>query len=493
MRNIPRWLASGGSGRDFRIREADERPDIVLFMTDEQRHDHVGYASGGHYETPALDRLAAEGVAFEAAYSGSTTCVPSRVSLLTGLHHHRTRQVPGKMALAEGQWTIARGLRAAGYSTALVGKMHFWPMYADHGFDQLLLAEHLVPYSGYGPGEVDDYTRFLLWNGRATHENTHLFGPGDDAARDEFLGNHFAVPFPDAKEFHSIGWIAGKAVEVLEKRRPEQPLLLVVSFPRPHAPYDPAEPYASMYAPTDTRVPDEGFDVNLALPEAFRRVFEHDAAQFFNPCPVTSLNAGVLRRVLTYERALVRQIDDAMAEVLARLDPRRSVVFFTSDHGTYGGHRGLVSKVPWVPFDDLARVPFVCRAPGALAGRRIAEPVQSFDFVPTCLDYAGVDFPDGAFDGENLRSVIEGYPAPAGRTVFSTGSQGFPMVRAGESKLIIGPGGAEIFFDLARDPGETRSLHEDPAQAPVLSVLRDVASSIMARPALDLPAAVPAR
>ncbi len=471
----------------FRVKKAHPRPDIVLFLTDEQRYDHVGYASDSHFETPALDRLAREGVVFEAAYSGSTTSVPARVSLLTGLHHHRTKLVPGTLALAPGEWTIARGLRSAGYETALVGKMHSQPMYADHGFDTLKLAEHLVPFSGYRPGEIDDYHRFLLWKGRATHAATHLFGEGMEDAKNTFTANYFAEPFPYDKALHPIGWIASTSVEIVRSRRPEAPLFLVVSFPRPHAPYDPAEPYASMYDPAETRVPEDELDVNLGLPEPFAKAFRPDPGHALNPCTRSSLAPDLVRRVLTYERALVRQIDDAVADVLAALDLSRTVVFFTSDHGTYGGHRGLMSNVPWVPFDDLARVPFVCRAPGAMAGRRIASPVQSLDFVPTCLDYAGVEAPADFFDAENLRSVIEGYPEDRDRAVFSTGSQGYPMVRAGARKLIQGPDGAEILFDLEQDPGETRSIHEDPAESAALRALREEASRVLSRPVAALP------
>jgi hypothetical protein len=90
-------------------------PDIALFMTDQQRYDQVGYASGGFFETPALDRLAARGVRFDAAYSASTTCVPARNALLTGIQPHRLPKSQYPMALAEGTWTVAHALQQSGY------------------------------------------------------------------------------------------------------------------------------------------------------------------------------------------------------------------------------------------------------------------------------------------------------------------------------------------------------------------------------------------
>jgi arylsulfatase len=95
-------------------RGAQRRPNIVLLMTDQQRSDQVGFASGAFYETPALDRLAARGVRFDCAYSASTTCVPARNALLTGTQPHRLPRSDHPMALAEGTWTVSHALRASG-------------------------------------------------------------------------------------------------------------------------------------------------------------------------------------------------------------------------------------------------------------------------------------------------------------------------------------------------------------------------------------------
>ena len=169
------------------------RPDIVLIMTDQQRFDQVGYASGGHFETPNIDRLAAGGVIFDRAYSASTVCVPSRVALLTGLQPHRVPTQENRFALREGFWTVAHELRRAGYETALIGKMHFAPVHARHGFETMRLCEHL---SAQGLGalskersdEVDDYHDWLVSRGltdwRAEPASRFVgSGPGGAAPR----------------------------------------------------------------------------------------------------------------------------------------------------------------------------------------------------------------------------------------------------------------------------------------------------------------------
>ena len=92
--------AAGGSGAG-----RDERPDLILVMTDQQRHDNVGYAPGSTFDTPHLDRLAGRGVVFDTAYSGSTVCVPSRISLLTGLGAHRVPRSRGSTSRRViGRW-----------------------------------------------------------------------------------------------------------------------------------------------------------------------------------------------------------------------------------------------------------------------------------------------------------------------------------------------------------------------------------------------------
>ena len=100
-------------------------------------------------------------------------------------------------------------------------------------------------------------------------------------------------------------------------------------------------------------------------------------------------------------------------------------MFFTSDHGDYAGHRGLLQKTPWIPFDDLARVPLLAVGNGISGGRREAALVQSSDIALTCLDYAGVKPPSGVtFDTRSLRPILDDDPSPADleRTVFSATS-----------------------------------------------------------------------
>lgn len=438
-------------------------PDIILFLTDQQRSDQVGFASGGHFETPNVDALAARGAVFDAAYSASTVCVPSRVAMLTGMQPHRVPTQENQYALREGAWTIARELRAQGYETAAVGKMHFAPVHADHGFDKLRLCEHL---HRQGLGELsiarrdttDDYHHWLLAQGLDDHR---LDGPPS-------IDGEINHP-PEA---HPTAWIEREVLALLEERDRTRPLFLVVSFLHPHAPYDPPEPYASMFDPRDSILPDDGMEANSGLPMAFALAAEG------SPTRAAAERQAHLRQFLATVRGMIKHVDDAVGRIVRAVDEESTVVLFTSDHGDYSGHRGLMRKMPWIPFDDLARVAFVAAGPGIHAGARIAEPVQTSDIPLTLLELAGVPTPpDRSFDSRSLVPHFQGRPGPEeiDRAVFSAISMGWPMVRRGRFKLIghaQRPG--RVLFDLERDPQEQVNLAGDPQ-------LVDVRDDLVAR------------
>ena len=461
-----------------------DRPDIVLVMTDEQRFDWVGHASGGFFETPFLDQLAADGIVFEHAWSAATTCVPSRTALLTGLHHNRVPQAPGSIAIEPGFWTIARELGAAGYETALIGRMHLTPVHADHGFETMRMCENINIGSGYGSDDTDDYGRWLAAEGRPDWRLVDPDGAG--GTRPALAG----IPrtFPDSLEYHSTAWIEREAVSFLRNRRRDRPLFMIVSFPHPHAPYDPPEPYASMYDPADVEIPTDGIEVNAVLESHFATSY----AQFRDLVKVrTTDTAGNdhYRRVITAIRGLVRQIDDAMERIVDELDLARTLLVFTSDHGDFGGHRGLYTKLPWFPFEDLVRVPLVVTGgPVAGSGRTVEACVQTGSFAATCLDVAGMSAPSGVLDFPSLEPFLDDRPdATVDAPVVAAISVGFPAVRIGRYKVIGSwTPGELMLFDLEDDPGETRSLADDPDLAEVLAVAGAALRAEMAKPPPDL-------
>ncbi len=458
---------------------AGRRPDLVLIMTDQQRHDQLGYSSNGHFETPSLDALAASGVIFETAYSAGTTCVPARVALLTGIQPHRLPTQENNAALREGFWTVAHQLRSSGYETALIGKMHFAPVHSRHGFETMRLCEH-IKWQGLGPlskarrDEVDDYHDWLLTQGLPEWRFTD--------------NDNMPAEYP--AEAHATAWIERETSAFLANRDRSRPLFLVISFPHPHAPYDPPQPFASMYDPADSILPDDGYEANSGLPLVFQMAAEasRTRAEAEDPEQVRSFLAAV--------RGLVRQIDDSVGRLVAQLDLQSTFVFFTSDHGDYAGHRGLMRKNPWVPYDDLSRVAFFVAGGDVVGGRRVPELVQSCDLALTCLDYAGVAAPaDVEFDTRSLRPILDGTPGPGDldrQVICGTGRPGWPTIRHGRYKYIEHIEHAElgqrVLFDLDADPREQVNLFEDAAHRAVGQELVERLRKSTSQPILDIPA-----
>jgi choline-sulfatase len=465
-----------------------QRPDIVLFLTDQQRFDQVGYASRGHFHTPNLDRLARSGVIFQNAYSASTVCVPARVALMTGLEPHRVPTQENPWALREGFWTVAHALRNAGYQTALVGKAHFAPVHAEHGFETLRLCEHLDSQalgqlSRERADVLDDYHHWLVENGHSDWRSDDMARQIARARREgpEVRNEVRLEAFRYGPDVHPTGWVGREAAELLDRRDRSRPLFLVVSFPHPHAPYNPSEPYASMFDPADSQLPDDGYEVNEGLPLAFQLAF------LAAPTRQAAADEGLLRRLLATIRGLIAHIDDAIGRLVDRLDMTSTLVAFTSDHGDYAGHRGMLMKTPWLPFDDLSRVPLFYTGHGVVGGRVMSGLVQSYDFPLTALDYAGVEPGAHDFDSRSLRPYLAdpAQPADPQRAVFSCTGMSWPMVRYQNFKYSLNTAEREpVLFDVDQDRNESVNLAEDPGYAEIRRDLSTRLAQRMARPPL---------
>jgi choline-sulfatase len=360
-----------------------------------------------------------------------------------------------------------------------MGKMHFSPIHSRHGFEVMRLCEHLSA-QGLGPlavereDTVDDY-------------HTWLVSQGLTDRRVESDGRAGHVPSSLPPEAHPTAWVEAEAASFLSGRDRERPMFLVISFPHPHAPYDPPEPYASMYDPADSVVPKVGYAANEQLPMAFQLATEASTTR------EAAADQHGLRRFLATVKGLVKQIDDSVGRLAASLDLESTVVFFTSDHGDYAGHRGLLRKNPWIPFDDLVRVPFFVSGADIAGGRRVDHLVQSCDLALTCLDYAGLAPPEGVvFDSRSLRPILEGAPraSDTDRAVFAATTVMWPMVRRGSYKYIEhgehGKQGQAVLFDLEADPHETVNVADDAALAGVRDELVELLDRLLAQPVLDL-------
>jgi arylsulfatase A-like enzyme len=138
----------------------DKKPNVLIIHADQHRFDCLGCYGNAQIKTPNIDALAADGVLYTRHFSTYPVCTPSRYSMLSGLYAHSHHGWGNHCTLAPGFPTFPKALRAAGYKTAAVGKMHFTPTYLDVGFDKMVLAEQ------DGDGRFDDdYHTYLMERG----------------------------------------------------------------------------------------------------------------------------------------------------------------------------------------------------------------------------------------------------------------------------------------------------------------------------------------
>src|SRR5919199_705405 len=152
-----------GAGDVVAMAGAGHTPvNVLVIQTDQFRWDCLGCAGNPDVRTPNLDAIATGGMQYTNSFCSFPVCTPSRYSLLSGLYVHQHGGWTNRCTLAPGIATFPKLLRAAGYHTTAVGKMHFTPTYLDVGFDEMELAEQ------DGDGRLDDdYHRDLMACGLA--------------------------------------------------------------------------------------------------------------------------------------------------------------------------------------------------------------------------------------------------------------------------------------------------------------------------------------
>ncbi len=494
-------LAAGASA-------AERRPNLLFVLTDDQRWDSLGLTGGTVARTPHLDRLAAEGTFFPQGTITSAICTPSRVCYFLGQYERRHGvNFNSGTAVAPEAWAKSYPvlLRGAGYHTGYIGKNH-----------------SPVGPQGYASGIVE--RSFDFWY--AAHG--HL----------SFYPKRRHPVFQEAKADTQIEILEEAARRFLAERPAARPFCLTIALNLPHAggtstmeqlPTD-AELYRTTYRDqllTQPIPPTYVAKADIRTPKLPPHVL---ATQYRQRSYDYVDTEAALRERQIREHQTVTGIDrlvGALRAELARLGlADDTVILFASDHGITHGEFGLGGKA--LNYDTCLRVPMIVhdpRAPRAARGQRPAALVQSIDFAPTLLDYAGVPVP-AEMQGASFRAAVEGRPF-AGRShafaenLWSTyfGNPRGESVRTADWKYIryfatdralFGSVGGEAeglnvndataaayerwlsasirgeapiheeLFHLAADPHETTNLAADPRHAAVLADLRAQCARLVA-------------
>ncbi|MBN1672682.1 MAG: sulfatase [Kiritimatiellae bacterium] len=423
------------------------RPNFVFILIDDMGWRDLGCYQSGFYETPSIDRLAAEGMTFTDAYASCPVCSPTRASVLTGRYPATvgiTNYIPGAArgkllsvpyfhALPRAEKTMAAALRENGYRTWHVGKWHLGggeSLPQKHGFDvNVGGCEWGHPHKGY----------FSPWQ-----------IPGlADAPAGTYLTDH----------------LTDRAVDLIRHAAGE-PFFLNMWFYSVHTPIQAKPEYVRRFADKARRT---GLDQAVALVDGEHFPCEHKKEQ------------RVRRRIIQSDpayAAMIWSLDENVGRLLKAIDETgqagNTVVIFTSDNGGLSSAEGsptcnapLAEGKGWM-YDGGTREPLIVKWPGRIAaGGSCSVPVTSTDFYPTLLEMAGLDpMPEQHCDGVSILPLLAGGPALERAAIYwhyphysnQGGTPGCSM-RMGDYKLIefFEDGHVEL-YDLRRDIGEAHDL-----------------------------------
>lgn len=423
--------------------------NLVIIMSDEHHPRAMGVAGHPLVLTPNLDRLAAHGTRFDAAYCNSPICVPSRASFATGRYVHALGTWDNAIAYDGSVPGWGHALQRSGHRVDSIGKLHYRNATDPTGFDRQYHPMHI--YGGYGMvwgalrnGEADFSAR--------AHVMMDPIGPGT---------SKYNI-YDDRIATEAECWLADAAAS------PGRPWVLFLGFVAPHfpltVPQDILDLYPADRMPTPRLHPKDGHPRHPWLERSHQL---H---------PVDDALDDARRRLATAcYYGLCTWIDRQVGRVVTALDrtglAADTRVIYTSDHGDNIGARGTWGKS--THYDDAVGVPMVMAGPGIAGGQVCRTPVSLVDLAPTIMDGVGEDPYAWAADlpGRSLFDIAAQPEDPA-RTVFSeyhafaSPSAAF-MLRNRRYKYNHYVGYDPELFDLACDPGEERNLAGDPAHAAI--------------------------
>jgi arylsulfatase A-like enzyme len=512
------------------------RPNILFFITDQLRADHIGCYGNRTVRTPAIDSIAARGVAFDRFYVASPVCQPNRATLATGrmpsLHGVRFNGI--SLSLAAN--TFVELLRADGWRTALIGKSHLQnftglppslrktetpagyetppkgydeaekedradPIYdQENGREWASNPEHALrlPYYGFGHVELCSghatqvHGNYTQWLRERRADGDALRGPNNQLFHDYVMPQAWRTALPE--ELYPTSYVVERTLAWLNdfaRRKDDAPFFLQCSFPDPHHPFTPPGRYWDMYKPADVELPPAFHIGNRPQPPhvAALHAARNNGTRVSDSQPAFAVNERETREAIALTYGMITMIDDGIAKVLKRLDElglsKDTVVIFTSDHGDLMGDHQLMLKGAF-GYRGLVRVPFIWAEPdGAHAGTRADALSGTLDIATTMLDRARI----APYNGIQGKSVL---PAMAG----GAGHDGI-LIEYGSQRPLHGTTGELAmrtlvdqrfrityyrgvpwgeFYDLENDPLEMDNLWDDPAAA---SAKRDMTERLL--------------
>lgn len=399
---------------------SQDRPSIVVILSDDAGYADFGFTGGRVVPTPAIDRIAAEGATLTQFYTTASVCSPSRAGFITGRYqqrfgHHSNLTVQASrqgLGMVSDEVTVAEHLGSRGYATGIIGKWH------------LGSAEGLTPIEqGFDEfhGMIAGSRSFFAIDGAGTRQGLQQTVSDDDGAPQITWVDEQAVG-----GLYVTDWIGDQAVEFIE-RNSQDPFYVFVSFTAPHTPMD---------------------------------ALESDLAAVGDIEPERRKTYAAMQ--LSYDRNVGRILDAldqagiAESTLVMCFNDNGGATNNGSDNGVYRGMKG--SK-----WEGGVRVPAAIRWPGVIEPGTVFTPVtSSMDLTATAVVAAGGAMDSSALlDGQDLSEHLSrSGPWPDDAVHASLFWERGPAgaVRSGPWKLIFTDASEPMLYHIPADPGETTDL-----------------------------------
>ncbi|VAW24828.1 Arylsulfatase [hydrothermal vent metagenome] len=466
-------------------KEVQEKPNILFIMSDDHAYQAISAYGYGLNETPNIDRIAEGGAIFTRACVSNSICAPSRAVLLTGKHSFKNGKVDNVQPFNWDQENFPKILRANGYQTAIVGKIHLDGI--PQGFDFSMVLQ-----------------------GQGSYYNPDFFINGKKKRIEGYCTEIITET--------TLDWLQNK-------RDKTKPFCLLYNQKAPHRNWLPAPKYVNLYDDVTFDPPANYFDDykgrGRAAKEQEMRIavdaqWGHDFKLIVDPNGDTTNFVRDLKRMNDEQRAnwmaayegknqeflneklkgkelalwkfnryikdylrCIRSVDDGVGEVLDYLEKNgladNTIVVYTSDQGFYLGEHGWFDKR--FMYKESFRTPLLVRYPKEIKpGTKIDKLVQNIDFAPTLLDYAGVGIPSD-MQGVSFRGLVSGKTNKYRDAVYYTYYE-YPSVHMVKRHYGVATERYKLIhfyydidewelYDLEKDPNEMRSVYNDPEYADV--------------------------
>ena len=381
---------------------AQERPNIIFILTDDQSYDLLGCTGNPIVQTPNIDKLANNGILFTNAHVTSAICTPSRISILLSQYERKHGvNFNSGTSVSDAAWKNSYPviMRDNGYYTGWIGKNHA-PI-GKGGYNSGLM-EKSFDYWYAGHGHLGFYPKdnHAIFNDAIAFTQPEIINEGVN----DFLD-------PNARKLKG-------ALHFIENRPIDKPFMLSINFNLPHG------------ASTRTMKLKESDDAiyktlyrDLEIPLHENYIAKADIKK--PKLPKDLLHAEDRQTGYNYvdtpkdikeryirELEAMTGIDRLVGNLTKKLNDlkldKKTIIIFTSDHGLFGGQQGLGGKA--LCYEQTTHVPIIIfnpNLPKKYRGRKSDELVQTIDIAPTMLKMAGINKPD-SFQGQDISNLAFG-------------------------------------------------------------------------------------